>query len=79
MNDDTRQQFETWWIKGRSEALLYRYHDGNYQEPYASEAWEAWQASRTAALEGAAAHFDGSDVMVYRSEVAAAIRALKEA
>ena len=31
-----------------------------------------------AGLEAAAKHFDDSDTMIYRSEVAAAIRAMKE-
>jgi hypothetical protein len=65
-----QEKFEDWWKQDCDTTM----------NPYSNTsmmywAWEAWKAGRKAEREACAKYFDDSDYMMYRSEVAKAIRA----
>lgn len=85
-----REKFEAWWLRDVPEnhrefakKLLDGYGQDYAAAPGVADAWTAWQASRRAALEEAAAHLDGlvakSNYLSITPEFAARrVRALAE-
>ena len=54
MSDKMRDEFEAWW-RGRFHQGFGKKENGEYGFPYAENAWQAWQASRTAMVGGGVA------------------------
>lgn len=79
----TREQFEEWYTQGSFQPT--RIEGGHYESAAARLTWDAWQASRAAALEEAAKecemmqkHFDTQDAIDAAEQCALAIRELKD-
>lgn len=70
MSDPVREAFEAWAREHPADINLHRWDDGEYRYEGAAVGWDAWQASRAAALEEAAkaceergAMFDDEDAI----------------